>query len=50
MVLGANLVTNNDWSASEYPPILVPADMFIDGGGNRCKPSTDVRTQTVRCN
>ena len=50
VVLGANLVTNNDWSASEYPPILVPATMFIDGGGNRCKPATDVRTQTVRCN
>jgi hypothetical protein len=35
---------------SQYPPILVPAAMFVDGGGNRCTPSSDPRTQTVRCN
>ncbi len=50
LVTGANLVTGNDWSATPYPPVLLPAAMFVDGGGNRCHPSTDPRTQTVHCN
>jgi hypothetical protein len=47
---GTDVVSNNDWRAAQYPPILVPATMFTDGGGNRCNPSTDPRTRTVRCN
>jgi hypothetical protein len=49
-VSGSNVVSNNDWTASQYPPILIPATMFVDGGGNRCNVSTDPRTQSVKCN
>jgi hypothetical protein len=50
LVASANVVVNNDWRAAQYPPILVPASAFTDGGGNRCNASSDPRTQTVKCN
>ena len=50
LVSGSNVVSNNDWRASQYPAILIPASMFVDGGGNLCNASTDTRTATVHCN
>jgi hypothetical protein len=50
LVTGNNLVRNNDWKAAQNPPTLLPAAMFVDGGGNRCNPSTDPRLQTIQCN
>jgi hypothetical protein len=50
LVTGNNVVRNNDWKAAQNPPTLLPAAMFVDGGGNRCNPSTDPRLQTINCN
>jgi hypothetical protein len=49
LLTGNNIFTGNNFN-SQYSPIIWPATLAIDGGGNRCGPPTFTHNMALSCN